>query len=253
VTTTEKEHPGKTKSGLPESLARRQRVPEVMDQPELDASAHSAALRGLGRINRLSLSASIIWPSIADLAKHLRGRSIRMLDLASGGGDVPINLAKRARRASLNLAIEGCDVSPVAVAFAARGASRAGVSVRFFRLDALNDSLPEGFDVVTCSLFLHHLSEVDAVSLLRKMADAAGSMILVNDLLRSRTGYWLAWTGCRLLSRSSVVRHDGPASVQSAFSLTEARQLAERAGLINPRVERRWPQRFLLSWSRQHS
>jgi 2-polyprenyl-3-methyl-5-hydroxy-6-metoxy-1,4-benzoquinol methylase len=222
-----------------------------MDQPELAASAHSAALRGLRRINRLSRSASILWPAIANLVKNHPGRPIRVVDLASGGGDVPINLAKQARRAGLDLAIEGCDVSPLAVSFAARAASEAGVSVRFVVLDALSDALPEGFDIVTCSLFLHHLAEGDAVALLRKMASAARSMILVNDLIRSRAGYWLAWTGCRLLSRSPIVRHDGPASVRSAFSLAEVRQLAERAGLTGARLERRWPQRFLLSWSRQ--
>ena len=135
-----------------------------------------------------------------------------------GGGDVPIDLAKRARRAGLDVRIEGCDISPVAVAFAARAASEAGVPVRFFPLDALNEPLPEDYDVVMCSLFLHHLAEDEAVRLLRKMADAARSLILVNDLVRSRLGYWLAWAGCRLLSRSPIVHHDGPASVRAAFT-----------------------------------
>ncbi len=125
------------------------------------------------------------------------------------------------------------------------------MDVPFFQLDALNDPLPEGFDVVTCSLFLHHLSEEQAVRLLRKMADAARSTILVNDLSRSRLGYALAWTGCRLLSRSPIVHHDGPASVRAAFNLAEARDLAERAGLERVSLSRRWPRRFLLSWSHE--
>jgi SAM-dependent methyltransferase len=220
-----------------------------MDLAELDESVHSLALRGLGRINRLSLSASILWPAIADLARDQHGRPVRVLDLASGGGDVPINLAKRARRAGLDVRIEGCDISPVAVTFAGRAASDADVPVRFFPLDALNEPLPEDYNVLMCSLFLHHLTEDDAITLLRKMADAAGSMILVNDLLRSPLGYWLAWAGCRMLSRSPIVHHDGPASVRSAFRLAEALSLAERAGLNGARIERRWPRRFLLTWS----
>jgi hypothetical protein len=139
----------------------------------------------------------------------------------------------------------------VAIACAARAANAAGVAVRFFPLDALSEPLPEGFDIVTCSLFLHHLAEDDAVGLLEKMAGAARSTIVINDLLRSRIGYAVAWTGCRLLSRSPIVHHDGPASVRAAFSLAEARRLAERAGLVDVRLERRWPWRFLLSWSRR--
>ncbi len=220
-----------------------------MDQPGLDQAVHAQALRGLGRINRVSASASILWPAIAGLARKPSRSPIRVLDLATGGGDVPINLAMRARRAGLDIEIDGCDISPVAVGFASRAANAAGVSIRFFPLDALNEPMPEGFDIVTCSLFLHHLAEVDAVRLLRKMAEAAGSTILVNDLVRSQAGYWLAWTGGRLLSRSPIVHHDGPASVRAAFRLKEVRVLAERAGLAGALVERRWPWRFLLSWS----
>jgi SAM-dependent methyltransferase len=224
-----------------------------MDQPGLDADLHARALRGLGRINRLSGSAAILWPAIAALCTSHPGRTIRVLDLATGGGDVPIDLAIRAARNGLDLRIEGCDISPVAVEFAARGASRAGVTVSFFPLDALADPLPGDLDVVMCSLFLHHLADDEAARLLGKMAGAAHCKVLVNDLRRSRLGYWLACAGCRLLSRSPIVHRDGPASVRAAFTMAEARGLAERAGLDGVRVEPRWPRRFLLSWSRQAS
>jgi SAM-dependent methyltransferase len=232
-------------------LMQRRRTPELMDQPGLDVSVHAAALRGLGRINRLSRSASILWPAIAHLAESQQSRPVRVLDIASGGGDVPIELAARSRRAGLDIQLEGCDISAVAVAFAAQAASDAGVPVRFFPLDALNEPLPEDYDILMCSLFLHHLAEDEAITLLRKMAGTASSLILVNDLLRSPLGYWLAWAGCRILSRSPVVHHDGPASAWSAFRLVEARSLAQRAGLVGARLERRWPLRFLLTWSRE--
>ena len=150
---------------------------------------------------------------------------------------MPIDLARRARRSGLDVRIDGCDISPVAVDFRRSGGEDAGIPVRFFRLDALNEPLPEDYDVVMCSLFLHHLADDEAVRLLRKMADAARSLILVNDLLRSRLGYWLAWAGCRLLSRSPIVHHDGPASVRAAFRLARRANLAERAGLDGARVD----------------
>ncbi|MFI5455339.1 MAG: methyltransferase domain-containing protein [Isosphaerales bacterium] len=230
-------------------LAQRRRRPELMDQPGLDAGEHARALRGLGRINRLSLSDAILWPAVARLAHDSGGAPIRVLDLASGGGDVPIALACRAARASLNLRVEGCDISRGAVHFARQRAIERGVAVRFFTLNALADSIPKGYDVLTCSLFLHHLDEADAVRLLRKMADAARRLVLVDDLVRGRLGYALAWAGCRLLSRSPIVRHDGPVSVSSAFTPAEVRELAKRAGLEGVSLTRHWPRRFLLSWS----
>jgi SAM-dependent methyltransferase len=232
-------------------LPDRSRRPELMDEPDLDEARHVRALEGLGRINRLSRSASILWPTIAAAARRRPGACIRVLDVATGGGDVPIGLALRAHRAGLQVSVAGCDVSPAAVAFAARSAESAGIALRFFPLDALNDPLPEGFDFVTCSLFLHHLSEADGVKLLRRMAVAAREAVLVNDLARSRVGYLLAWVGCRLLSRSPIVHHDGPVSVRSAFTPEEAIRLAELAGLAGVRLSRHWPQRFLLHWSRR--
>lgn len=221
-----------------------------MDGPGLDPAEHARALRGLGRINWISRSAAILWPPIARLAAADPDRPVRVLDLASGGGDVPIALARRAASSRLDIRIEGSDANPVAVRFASERAGARDVSVPFQVLDVLRDPIPPGFDVLTCSLFLHHLDPLDAARVLRTMAGSAARLVLVNDLARSRAGYLLAWAGCRLLSRSPVVHHDGPVSVASAFTPAEALRLARDAGLEGATVSPRWPERFLLAWSR---
>ena len=50
----------------------------------------------------------------------------------------------------------------------------------------------------------------DVVRLLKGMAAKARCLVIVDDLIRSRLGYAMAWIGTRLLSRSWVVHHDGP-------------------------------------------
>ncbi len=229
-------------------LHQRRRQPEVMDQAGLDADAHAAALTALVRINWWSGSAGILWPAIRELAAS--GRPLRVLDVATGAGDVPIRLRHQARRAGLDIHFAGCDVSPTALAYAGLRAERAGADVRFFQLDALHDPLPDDYDVLTSSLFLHHLDEGPAVELLRRMGAAARQLVLVNDLRRSPTGYALAWLGTRLLSRSWVAHIDGPRSVEGAFTIEEAMGLAQQAGLHDATIKRRWPCRFLLSWRR---
>jgi SAM-dependent methyltransferase len=232
------------------NVRHRHREPEVMDQPGLDPQRHVRALRGLETINFWSGSARILWPPLAALAREQGGRPVRVLDVATGAGDVPLRLWRRARRAGLTLEVEGCDVSATAVDHAQGRAAREQAAVRFFVRDALSGPLPAGYDAVTCSLFLHHLGEEQAGELLRRMAEAAGRLVLVSDLVRGRTGWLLAYAGSRLLSRSAIVHTDGPRSVEAAFTPAEARALAERAGLAGVRVERHWPCRFLLSWRR---
>lgn len=229
-------------------LTRRQLRPEWMDQPDLDVVAHQNALDGLARINLLSRSAGLLWPGLAALARTTG--PVRALDVATGSGDVPVRLWHKARRAGLPLTIDGCDRSPVAVAQAQRRAVASGADVSFFTADALTDDVPAGYDAVVCSLFLHHLDEPEAVRFLTKLRDTAKRLVLINDLRRCRAGLVLAHIGTRLLSRSPVVHVDGPRSVEGAFTLEEARVLAERAGLHGARVERRWPCRFLLTWRR---
>jgi SAM-dependent methyltransferase len=229
-------------------LTRRHLQPEVMDQPDLDAHSHTDALRGLRRLNSLSGSVRILWPAVHTLARDFPASPLRILDVASGAGDVACGLARRAARAGVALDIEGWDISSRAVDFASQ--SGAGLPVRFEVHDALNESLPDDRDILVSSLFLHHLDEAQAVRLLQRMGAAARRAVLINDLARSTTGLMLAHVATRLLTRSPVVHVDGPRSVEGAFTPAEARQLAERAGLHGATVVRRWPFRYLLMWRR---
>ena len=172
-----------------------------------------------------------------------------MLDVATGAGDVPLDLWRRAKKAKVQADFIGCDVSQIAIDHAADRAAEERTDLRLFRHDAVRDPLPERYDLVVCSLFLHHLSESEATAVLRHMRDAA-DVVAVNDLARSRLNYALVWIATRLLSRSPVVHFDGPASVQSAFTPNEAKALAEQAGLNGAKVANRSPCRFLLTWSR---
>jgi 2-polyprenyl-3-methyl-5-hydroxy-6-metoxy-1,4-benzoquinol methylase len=199
----------------------------------------------------VSRTGSILWPPIAHLARLRNDTSnpLRVLDLATGGGDVPISLARLAARDGLKVQIDGCDKSPHAVSFARSQALARGVEVRYFVLDVLREPVPQGYDIVSCSLFLHHLGETEAIELLVRMAFSARCLVLVDDLVRSRFGYLLAMVGCHLLSRSRVVHVDGPISVAAAYTPDEALSLAERAGLKGAVLTRHWPQRFLIAWS----
>jgi len=223
------------------SLARRHRQPELMDDPALDPAEHRRALAGLARINAVSGSAGVLWPAVRKLATELN-RPLRVLDIATGAGDVPAELHRQALRAGLSIEFAGCDVSPVALDVA----TRRGSGVRFFPLDVLTDPLPTGYDVFTCSLFLHHLDEPDAVAVLRKMREANPRLILVNDLERSRFNYWAVWAASRLFSRSRVVHADGPLSIRGAFTAAEMRAMAAEAGLIDATVRVKFPCRLLL-------
>jgi 2-polyprenyl-3-methyl-5-hydroxy-6-metoxy-1,4-benzoquinol methylase len=231
-------------------LAERVCEPEVMDDPALDRQRHFAALRGLARLNGLSGSARTVWKPIAQLARQLKVDRLRVLDVATGAGDLPLRLWHKARRANLHLDLHGVDISPQALEFARQRADSEGAAIGFSQLDVLNAGLPRGYDVVVSSLFFHHLGNPRAASLLRGMADAANHLVLVNDLRRSAAGWMLAYAASRLFTASEVVRTDAVLSAKAALTIDEMRTLASEAGLKDAIVQRRWPCRFLLTWRR---
>jgi ubiquinone/menaquinone biosynthesis C-methylase UbiE len=226
------------------SLTQRDLQPEMMDDPDLARERHEAALRGLERINRASGTAASLWRRLREQASA-HAQPLRVLDVATGAGDVPRELKRLAQRDGVALDVSACDCSPVAIAHARQHSDD---GVHYFVADALAEPLPD-VDVVTCCLFLHHLDEADAVRLLTRLA-ACARRVIVDDLNRTRWGYVLAWWGTRVLSRSDVVHADGPQSVRAAFSLEEVRSLLDRAGMANAEVARRWPCRFTLDWRR---
>jgi 2-polyprenyl-3-methyl-5-hydroxy-6-metoxy-1,4-benzoquinol methylase len=230
------------------SLGRRRLQPEVMDQPDLEQARHWHALSGLARINWLSGSAGIVWPSIRQVAEELDRRPLRLLDVACGAGDLCIALHHRAARDGLRLELHGVDISSQALEYARKRAEAARAKVHFFQHDVLSIDWPSEYDLVFSSLFLHHLTEEQAVSLLKRMARAARKLLLISDLARSRLGWMTAYLVTRLVTTSDVVHTDGPRSVEAAFTPEEALNLASRAGLQNATVVRRWPFRFLLTW-----
>lgn len=231
-------------------LAHRNRVPEIMDDPTLDPLEHAKALRGLSRLNRLSRSSSIIWHEIKRMLPNARGTGCTLLDLASGGGDLPIAVAKRAQRAGVNLRVTGTDISPVAIEHAKADAERQSADVDFFVFDALNGALERQYDFVTASLFFHHLSDDEAVDLLVKMSAIARRGIVINDLCRGWGWMGLVWIGSRIVTTSHVVHVDGPRSIAAAFKPAEFTRLAQQSGLQGGTTRVWWPARFSYTWSR---
>jgi 2-polyprenyl-3-methyl-5-hydroxy-6-metoxy-1,4-benzoquinol methylase len=172
------------------------------------------------------------------------------LDVASGSGDLPIAWARRAKREGVRLEISTLDISEFAVEEQLRRAAEAGVRIAAIRKDCLSEPLPTGFDVVTNSLFMHHLEDDEVVALIRAMRQAARRRVVICDLERSRLNLGLVSIGSQLLSRSKVVHHDARLSVRGAYTTAELGNLAERATGECVRVERLFPCRMLVSLDR---
>lgn len=223
----------------------RVRVPERLDDPKLPPDDCRAALAGLARLNRVSGISRLMFPYIRRLAKNQPNQKLRLLDVASGSGDVPISWMRRARLEGWNLQVTLLERRSLAIEEQQRRAHKYRLDVLSLQQDCLESPLPGGHDLVTCSLFFHHLDVHQSFRLLQSMQAASNGGLLISDLERSRMNLLMVSTAAAILSRSSVVRHDAAASVRAAYRIDEFKTLSSEALSHSLRFIRVFPCRFI--------
>jgi SAM-dependent methyltransferase len=215
---------------------------ELLDAPTFSRPELSRSLEHVASVNR--------WlgglRSQTRELSSLRGQDVRVLDVGTGNGEALERLLRWGALGGGRWTGVGLDIHPDILAVARH---RPESAVPLVRADAL--ALPfasRAFDVVLCTLTLHHFQDGDAVHLLRELARCARRIVLVSDLERGP----LAYLGARLLALTwwradRITRHDGPVSVLRAFTREELAELARRANLGAPRVKRWFPFRLTLA------
>ena len=207
-------------------------VDELLDGPLDDPAALAANLRDLARINRITGGTRLSERAIEALVG--RADVTTILDVGTGGADIPMTLLARAGSAGRRLTITATD-SRAEILAAARRARPAIDRVRGLEL-ALADGrrLPYSdgaFDVAHTSLVIHHLDPDDAVTFLRELRRVARRGVVVNDLVRGRLAWVGSWLLVHAIATSRYTRHDGPLSIRRAYTRDELVELLSAAGL----------------------
>lgn len=207
--------------------------PLRMQDPTMPAAEQRKALAGFARLNRLGRVAATIYSEFIPHAYAMNGRPLRVLDIASGGGDLAIAWAMMARRDRLAIQITTLERDEVAIESQQTNSKKFGVELGMLKRDCLSESLPFGFDIVTCIQFVHCLDDQHVVRLLQSMQAAASRAVIVYDWERSRLNLCLMGVASRAVSRSAIVHHDISSSIRGAYVQKEFRRLAESA-LLRP-------------------
>jgi ubiquinone/menaquinone biosynthesis C-methylase UbiE len=218
-------------------LPPRKDAEELLDQTGHDPAELAANLHDIRTVNRVAGGTAIVLRHLPEMLGHVpRDCPAEILDLATGSGDIPRALTTWAGRQSRPLRLTVTDHSPEILIEARR--ILAGVpEVTFTVCDARAVPMPDrSFDVVLCSLALHHFPPGEAVQVLHEMDRLSRSGFILNDIRRSRAGYLAAWAASRIATRNRLTRHDMPLSVLRAYTPDELRALLRQAGVPEARV-----------------
>ena len=228
-------------------LTRRRRTPERMDDPDVDRAELESSLRFIRAVNRH------LGGTRATLG-HLRrwsstwpaGALIRIIDIGTGSADIPLAICRWARGSDRRVHVTACDLHPTTLALAREHVGDCP-DIELVGADGLKliDRFdPGSFDYAHAGMFLHHLDDIDVLTMLRVMDRLAARGLIWNDLARG--GLELLLVRLLTLGRPAMVRHDALVSVAAGFTRREALEMAHRVGLPGVAYRRHLFGRFCL-------
>ena len=190
----------------------------------------AASLSDLRDINRRFGGIATTEGLIARVVRELNTRTLSLLEVAAGAGDVPRTVGQRFKRRGIQLQVTLLDRALSHLNHGNGQEPENGTPAVVG--DAL--ALPfreESFDVVSCNLFSHHLTAV-----------------LINDLVRHPLHLTLIYAAMPLF-QSRITRHDAVASLRRAYTVEEMRGLLQQTTAARVEIERHYLYRMgALAW-----
>ena len=212
---------------VPKTRMKRIDLEEILDSDHCPAPERETSLRDLCRINRWFGGVGTTRNLIERVSASSGQKHFSVLEVAAGFGEVPRAAAAQLAKKGITLDITDLD----------RLRSHLRRGHRAVVADAL--ALPfrdEGFDLVSCSLFAHHLDPAELAGFVTEASRVSRRAVLINDLIRHPLHLALVYAGFPLM-RNYVSRMDGVASVKRAYLPEEMRRMLSRRVRPQDRIE----------------
>ena len=210
----------------------RRPTPELLDTDSGTPAEVAGSLRDLRWFNRWFGGISTSRKLIEGIAQATGRREFSLLEVAAGEGYVPEQVRADLDQSGIKLTITLLD----------RAFSHLPKNGTMSKVSGDTLSLPfraSAFDLVSSSLFAHHLPPDQLVAFSREALRVCGVAVLVNDLVRHPLHLATTYAGIPLY-RSRLTRHDAPASVRQAYTIEEMHDSWLQAGAANVEITRHY-------------
>jgi 2-polyprenyl-3-methyl-5-hydroxy-6-metoxy-1,4-benzoquinol methylase len=213
---------------------------ELLDSDAGTPSEIAASLSDLNGINRRFGGIATTRFLVDQVIRKLGVKSMSLLDVAAGAGTVPAAVAMALAQDGVELEVTLLDRASSHL----KNGNRRAVAG-----DALALPFSDGsFDLVGSTLFVHHLAPDEVVRFVNEGLRVCRAAILVNDLIRHPAHLGLVYAGMPLY-RSRLTRHDAPASVRQAYTVSEMADILRRSRAARVEITRHFLFRMgVIAW-----
>jgi ubiquinone/menaquinone biosynthesis C-methylase UbiE len=197
---------------------------EILDSDVCSPAEVEISMRDMGRVNRWFGGVATTRKMVERVAQASGTKHFSLLEVAAGLGEVPEIVLRRLARHGITLDVTLLD--------------RARTHLPSGNHSVVGDALglpfaDEAFDLVSCSLFAHHLNPQQLAQFVRESLRVSRRALLINDLVRHPLHLALAFAGFPLM-RSRVAWRDGLTSVRRAYVPEEIRGMVDSAFSSEP-------------------
>ena len=230
----------------------RSSAPEIMDDFKLEGEVLKDALDKIASINRMLGGNKVTIEGVLKLLqrkpKEISGRTIRILDIGCGNGDMLRALARHKQLRGLKLQLIGIDANLFTIRHA-ESLSEEYSNITYHCADIfewLKDETPKSthLDIVVCTLTLHHFLDKDILRLISTLHRKTSAGIVVNDLHRNALAYYLFKGLCLLFGLNDMSREDGLVSILRGFKKKDLEYYSANLGLKNRTIKWKWAFRY---------
>jgi 2-polyprenyl-3-methyl-5-hydroxy-6-metoxy-1,4-benzoquinol methylase len=218
---------------------------EIMDDLDMSGELLISSLDQLARINKWLGGNKITIDGIKAILKNQgKDRTVSIVDLGCGNGDLLRKVADFGRKSGYKFQLLGIDANQATIDYAIHLSAKYP-EIAYKKEDVLSEEFKKHkYDIATCTLFLHHFEDAIALNFIQTLLKNAKIGVVVNDLHRHRLAYYLF----NLLTsaiKNQMTREDGLTSILKAFKRKDLEGFSKK---LNFKSTITWRWAFRYQW-----
>lgn len=224
---------------------RRSNRPEIMDDFDLQGEELKKTLKDLDKVNRWLGGNKITIEGVDYLLKKGSFEApLKIIDVGCGNGSLLKEVAEFGKRRGLKMQLLGIDANEHAIDIARENTAEFP-EIEFAALDVFSEKFrSREADIILCTLTLHHFSDDDIKHLMETFTEMASLGVVINDLQRSKTAYYLFEAFCAVFISNEINRKDGLTSILRSFRKEDLQKYGSGLKVREQIIDWKWAFRY---------